>query len=269
MIKQYNFECSLECKGKCCFGVTYIEKESIMFFSDKVPIFFDVRYFLNNYLKQYKKYKTFVNLIKNSAVKITDGKTILYLITDIIIGSKKQNDKCYFLTNEGLCSIHNNKPLKCKLLPLQPFIPIEKMDFAFNQMKENCIGFNNNSKILWKNKKIYNKEFKQYYFEYFKKLQDLKPITEILFEKALKHNFSLLDNIFDNKEGVGTIFLPFPPFDEVFYKLNIKNKEKFIINQISAIENYFKIYPNTKNDKILSIQLENFKNALNCFNKKK
>jgi len=250
----YYFKCDTECRGKCCIGATYIEKEDIMFFSDKVPIYFEMRYLSNNYLKQINKYKNFVKSIKQSSYKISNNNKTLYILTDIIIGSMKQNDKCFFLANDRLCKIQDRKPLKCKLLPLSPLVPLEEMDKAFNQMKSYCIGFNVNAPLLWKNKQIYNKNFKKYYFEYFNKFKELIPITEINIAIIEQTTPYLIEEMFLNTHG--TILFPIFPIDEIFNELNISEyKKTFINNQIKAINNYFKIYKNTQNDEILKRQL--------------
>jgi len=254
----YYFKCDKEYGGKCCFGVTYIEKENIMFFSDKVPMFFEIRYFANSYLKSLaKKHKKFTDLIKQSSVKIAkeNDNRIVYLLSDLMIGSMKQNDKCYFLSDDGLCNLHNDKkPLKCKLLPLNPLIPLEKMNFAFNQMKPICIGFNNKTNLLWKNQKIYNKEMKQLYFEYFKKFKGLKSALEINIPIMEEVSFDEIEKMFLNSHG--TFLFPIFPIDDIFKNLGIvKYKDEFINNQIKTINNYFKLYPKTKEDKFLEKQL--------------
>ena len=250
MKKQYNFECKLECKGKCCSYLTYIEKEHVNMLQDKAIISLEIRFYLNSYIKSNKKYKYFYKNLKESLfpIKIENFETI-YFLTDIQIGIKDAEEKlfCPFL-KDGLCSLEfiNKKPLKCKLLPYQPLVPLESMNYAFEAMTSFCVGFDSN-KFLW-TKKSYNPYYKKLYFQYHNKLKDLKKVSEILFEYNIIHQilYKVLEELLHNDStdsiDLNHINVNIPIFNipELTDYFKIKDYKKFQKNQLELIDSLLK-----------------------------
>lgn len=133
-----NFNCELDCKGKCCTGVTHILPLEIKKFMKYAPLLPNIFVLNANYIK---KDKVFYNNIRRSSVEIfinndlTGEKEKVFLFIDFIMGSWKNQKNCMLLQN-GLCSVHDiGKPLKCQLLPISPLAPEQNMFYAYDQIR--------------------------------------------------------------------------------------------------------------------------------------
>jgi len=164
---------------------------------NKVPISISL-YLVNlNDLKKFTKYKKvpnrndykFIQQVKAHGIGIKEQKG-LYLFVDFIIGSDKPNanEMCTFL-QDGKCSIYNNQPTKCKLLPIQPLISESMMGEGMEAMKTRCEGFTPNSNLsentIWEDGEI------------------ISPIDEMLIEHYFQELGRTSDLIYNKLEREG------------------------------------------------------------------
>ena len=187
MNKKINFTCTLECGGKCCKGSTTLLASEISFYAEKVPMLPTITIIPDLMIKKDQKYRYEESF---KYVDIPDTETLkthrFFLALDFVTAGAYQGDlveDCIFLSN-GMCSVEENKPLKCKLIPIQPLVPPALLKNSFEQIKkQGCIGFDEPIKensLIWKSGKI-------------KKAEDLANLNS--YWKEIKKSTSILDLI--------------------------------------------------------------------------
>lgn len=248
-----NFECDVACGGKCCYGAANITYKEVPFFVDKVPIIPSFSVLGAGDLP--KRDKAYNARIKKAGVKIDvdtlgAGRTY-YILMDFYFGSLASRNACIFL-QDGLCSIYDDRPLKCRLLPAQPLVP-ESVGYAGAEwLRPMCPGVlspGRTDKVFWKNGAFADRSVRTMTAEYLAALADHKKLAELLigFERQYSASLgepSIVDRLVHNRlnavEGETTqivVDCSMAPFDE-HTELFGMSGEEFARAQMKAFERY-------------------------------
>lgn len=272
-----NFKCELDCGGKCCVGVTMALPAEVKNVYDKIPLTLIMHVMSLDYiLKDKRLSKEAPRFMPILTMQEDDGSYIgkMAVFFEFVMGAWGSEKSC-FLLKDGLCSIHNeNKPLKCKLLPIQPLTDESNMYAAYEHMRDDCPGVKNMTAkdcCVFKNGKLCNKE-------------DIKNLQAYYDLAATTHDFScknleflsMLENqtimtqirdsyeeaIEEGKEFEYSLSLEIPFFPtELFLKyLGISVKD-YIEKQLAVMERFKEYDPKGFDKSFVKLQYEILLNA--------
>lgn len=264
-----NFKCELDCGGQCCTGLSMALPAEIKNLYDKVPLVLtleviDLDMVISNLKlsKQAHKFMLKITMLEDNEDYIGD----LCVFFDFAMGAWHSEKSC-FLLKDGKCTVHGeHKPLKCKLLPIQPLSDERAMYKLYEGMRSYCPGVKNMTEkgcCVYKDGKLCNKDdinnLQAYYDtaaqtlkfteDYFKLLQDFKNGAIL---EQIKNSY--LEALEDNAFPI-SFEVPFFPADIFLNQLGIDVKD-YIDKQLDVMEK-FKIYdPEGFNDSFLKIQYD-------------
>ena len=181
-----NFKCDLECGGKCCIGNTQLlasEFEKVINDVPIVPMIVAIPVSVlsskigeinPSYKKKILEYAFVVNTSE-------DGDFAIFL--DFIMGSTTSNIACPYL-KDGLCSIYDERPLRCKLYPIHPLLPEIMMELPLEKLRNtDCTAFLTPEKTefsVWEDGKLSRKEDRDDIDKYFIEISKHKPFLDTL-----------------------------------------------------------------------------------------
>lgn len=264
-----NFKCELDCGGQCCTGVTMALPAEVKNVYDKVPLTLTMHINSLDYIlmderlkKEAPRFMPVLHLREDDDGYIGD----LGVFFDFAMGAWHSEKSC-FLLKDGRCTMHGeHKPLKCKLLPIQPLSDERAMYKLYEGMRSYCPGVKNMTEkgcCVYKDGKLCNKDdinnLQAYYDtaaqtlkfteDYFKLLQDFKNGAIL---EQIKNSY--LEALEDNAFPI-SFEVPFFPADIFLNQLGIDVKD-YIDKQLDVMEK-FKIYdPEGFNDSFLKIQYD-------------
>ena len=237
----FKFKCvPFECGGKCCNGATHVTAKELKRFYDKAPVTFMLHFFTEENVRKTKR-----DFIKKSGVPFkmfVNGEEVkLYAVGEFLIGSLK-DEKCVFLTEEGLCGVHGEKPLNCKAVPFNAFVPYGEMESVFNDWLKRGYPCTNRpeGKIIWNRKKPYkvdDKSFSDAYFAYRKALKENVPFTFAilsLFERTGSFPVEIFNSETFVRFGDAKIGVVIFPSESLFKTVDIDVKD-FVEKQIKIL----------------------------------
>lgn len=143
MKKQIKFQCVIDCSSICCGGATILTIKEIGSFYRFFPITIGFRkiYPFNSAHRAY---------IEDFAIKYKN----FYIIGDFIAGNRLKK-RCRML-KDSLCSIHNFKPLQCKIIPFSVTFPEDLQDLVIAEKRKGafraCRGFYDDAPVIWDGK---------------------------------------------------------------------------------------------------------------------
>jgi hypothetical protein len=159
-----NFKCELDCGGQCCTGITLALPAEIKNLYDKVPLVLtmevlDLRIVRNDpkLSRQAPRFMPKVTMLEDNGDYIGD----LCVFFDFAMGAWHSEKSC-FLLKDGKCTVHGeHKPLKCKLLPIQPLSDERLMYEVYEVARSSCPGVKNMTEkgcCVYKDGKLCNKD---------------------------------------------------------------------------------------------------------------
>ena len=251
-----NFKCELDCGGQCCTGITMALPAEVKNVYDKVPLTLTMHVFsLHHITMDPKLSKEAPRFILKVTINEDNGRHIgeLGVFFDFAMGAWESEKPC-FLLKDGLCSIHGeNKPLKCKLLPIQPLSNEIVMFDAYEKMRSYCPGIKNMTAkdcCVFKNGKLCNKDdiknlqvyydtaaktldFSAYYFQVLSGLEDSNVLEQLKesYEEYLES---------EDLDYFVSFEVPFAPVSMLLNQLGIDIKD-YVDKQLDVMEK-FKVY---------------------------
>lgn len=170
---------------------------------------------------------------------------------DFAMGAWHTEKPCYLL-KDGLCSIHNNnKPLKCKLLPIQPLSSEFAMYESYERMRSYCPGVKNMTAkdcCVYKNGKLCNKTDIKNLQEYYdlaastlnfssNYVTALSLINKGKIMEQLRESYE--EAISDEESGslIVSFEVPFFPIDEFIKELGL-SRDDYIEKQLEVMEKF-------------------------------
>lgn len=252
-----NFKCELDCGGQCCTGLSFALPAEIKYLYDKVPLVLtmeamDLNMVISNpkLSRQAYRFMPKVTMLEDNGDYIGD----LCVFFDFAMGAWHSEKFC-FLLKDGKCTVHGeHKPLKCKLLPIQPLSDERVMYKLYEKMRSYCPGVKNITAkdcCVFKNGKLCNKD-------------DIKNLQAYYDTAATTHDFSLkyleLLSVFNNQSIMKQVKdsyedavdngeeldyfvsfeVPFFPMDIFLDQLGIEVKD-YVDKQLDVMEK-FKVY---------------------------
>lgn len=249
-----NFKCELDCGGKCCQGITLALPAEVKNVYDKVPLTLVMHAIdVDSLMLDPRLRKEAPRCMPKLTMMEDDGTYIgeLCVFFDFAMGAWHSEKSCYLL-KDGLCSIHNdNKPLKCKLLPIQPLSSELAMHQAYECMRSYCPGVKNMTAkdcCVYKNGKLCNKtDIKnlQEYYDLAASTLDFSRNYAIVLShlsdgELMKQLRNAYEEAMDNEEHVGLITsyeVPFFPADEFMKELGV-SREDYVEKQLAVMEKF-------------------------------
>lgn len=249
-----NFKCELDCGGQCCTGLSFALPAEIKYLYDKVPLVLtleamdlDLVISNPNLSKQAHKFMLKITMLEDNEDYIGD----LCVFFDFAMGAWHSEKSC-FLLKDGKCTVHGeHKPLKCKLLPIQPLSDERVMYKLYEKMRSYCPGVKNITEkgcCVYKDAKLCNKDdiknLQAYYDTaaqtlnftegYFRLLQEFKNGAIL---EQIKNSY--LEALEDYAFPI-SFEVPFFPADIFLNQLGIDVKD-YIDKQLDVMEK-FKVY---------------------------
>lgn len=272
-----NFKCELDCGGQCCTGATMALPAEVKNVYDKVPLTLTMHVNSLDYIlmderlkKEAPRFMPVLHLREDDDGYIGD----LGVFFDFAMGAWESEKSC-FLLKDGLCSIHNeNKPLKCKLLPIQPLSNEIVMYAAYEQMRDYCPGIKNMTAkdcCVYKNGKLCNKDdiknLQAYYdlaatthdFSY-KYLQFLSMFEDQVIMTQIKENYEQAVEEGKEFEYALSFEVPFFPTELFLKYLGISVKD-YIEKQLAVMERFKEYDPEGFDKSFVKLQYEILLNA--------
>ena len=249
-----NFKCELDCGGKCCQGITLALPAEVKNVYDKVPLTLVMHAIdVDSLMLDPRLRKEAPRCMPKLTMMEDDGTYIgeLCVFFDFAMGAWHSEKSCYLL-KDGLCSIHNdNKPLKCKLLPIQPLSSELAMHQAYECMRSYCPGVKNMTAkdcCVYKNGKLCNKNdiknlqeyydlaastlnFSSNYASFLAQLNNGKIMEQLrdYYEEAMDKG--------ENRGIIASFEVPFFPVVELMNELGL-SKDDYIEKQLQAMEKF-------------------------------
>lgn len=267
-----NFKCELDCGGKCCVGVTMALPAEVKNVYDKIPLTLMMHVMSLDYIlkdkrlgKEVPRFMPVLTMAEDDGSYI--GKVAVFF--EFVMGAWHSKKSC-FLLRDGLCSIHNeNKPLKCKLLPIQPLTDETVMSAAYEHMRDDCPGVKNITAkdcCVYKNGKLCNKEdiknlqayydlaattldFSCKYLEFLSMFEEQAIMTQVRdsYEEAVEKD--------EEFEYSLSLEIPFFPTDAFLKYLGI-SVEDYIEKQLAVMEKFREYDPEGFNKSFVKHQYE-------------
>lgn len=267
-----NFKCELDCGGKCCVGVTMALPAEVKNVYDKIPLTLMMHVMSLDYIlkdkrlgKEVPRFMPVLTMAEDDGSYI--GKVAVFF--EFVMGAWHSKKSC-FLLRDGLCSIHNeNKPLKCKLLPIQPLTDETVMYAAYEHMRDDCPGVKNITAkdcCVYKNGKLCNKEdiknlqayydlaattldFSCKYLEFLSMFEEQAIMTQVRdsYEEAVEEG--------EEFEYSLSLEIPFFPTDAFLEYLGI-SVEDYIEKQLAVMEKFREYDPEGFNKSFIKRQYE-------------
>lgn len=264
-----NFKCELDCGGQCCTGLSFALPAEIKYLYDKVPLVLtleamdlDLVISNPNLSKQAHKFMLKITMLEDNEDYIGD----LCVFFDFAMGAWHSEKSCFLLKN-GKCTVHGeHKPLKCKLLPIQPLSDERAMYKLYEKMRSYCPGVKNMTEkgcCVYKDAKLCNKDDIKNLQAYYDTAAQTLNFTEGYFRLLQEFkNGAILEQIKDSYlEALEdyafpiSFEVPFFPTDIFLNQLGI-GVEDYVDKQLDVMEK-FKIYdPEGFNDSFLKIQYD-------------
>lgn len=249
-----NFKCELDCGGKCCQGITLALPAEVKNVYDKVPLTLVMHAIdVDSLMLDPRLRKEAPRCMPKLTMMEDDGTYIgeLCVFFDFAMGAWHSEKSCYLL-KDGLCSIHNdNKPLKCKLLPIQPLSSELAMHQAYECMRSYCPGVKNMTAkdcCVYKNGKLCNKNdiknlqeyydlaastlnFSSNYASFLAQLNNGKIMEQLrdYYEEAMDKG--------ENRGIIASFEVPFFPVVELMNELGL-SKDDYIEKQLQVMEKF-------------------------------
>lgn len=266
-----NFKCELDCGGQCCTALTMVLPAEVKNVYEKAPLTLTMHansakgvLLSPNLRKEAPRFMPKVTMNEDDGTYIGE----LCVFFDFAMGAWHSEKPC-FLLKDGLCSIHNNnKPLKCKLLPIQPLTNETVMFAVYEKMRSYCPGVKSMTAkdcCVFKNGKLCNKEdlknLQAYYdmasttldfsCQYFKALCELNDGSII--EQLREEYQDFIEKKGNDLEFFISMEVPFFPSDIFLKHLEI-SKDDYIEKQLAVIEKFKEYDPEGFNKSFLSHQ---------------
>ena len=249
-----NFKCELDCGGKCCNAIASALPAEIKNFYDKIPLTLIMHAFRIEHMEFDPRLRKEVPRCMPKITMFEDDGTYIgefYAFFNFIMGAWHSEKSCYFLKN-GLCSTHNeNKPLLCKLMPIQPFFGELAAHSAYERLRGYCPGIKNMTAkdcCVYKNGKLCNKtDIKnlQEYYDLSASTFDFSSnyITALSFfndGKIMEQFRERYEEAINNEEDesiIASFEVPFFPTDEFMKELGL-SREDYIEKQLAVMEKF-------------------------------
>ena len=249
-----NFKCELDCGGQCCTGLSFALPAEIKYLYNKVPLV------LTMHATDAKAISDDLKLSKEAhrfMVKVTmnedNGDFIgqLCVFFDFAMGAWYSKKSCYLL-KDGKCTMHGeHKPLKCKLLPIQPLSDERVMYKLYEGMRSYCPGVKNITEqgcCVYKNGKLCNREDIKNLKSYYDTASTSLAFTEEYFRLLCAFNDgSVIDQLRDHYEQAVnkgerygffvSLEVPFFPMDIFLNQLGIDVKD-YIDKQLDVMDKF-------------------------------
>ena len=249
-----NFKCELDCGGQCCTGLSFALPAEIKYLYDKVPLVLtmetmDLNMVISNpkLSRQAYRFMPKVTMLEDNGDYIGD----LCVFFDFAMGAWHSEKFC-FLLKDGKCTVHGeHKPLKCKLLPIQPLSDERVMYKLYEKMRSYCPGVKNITAkdcCVFKNGKLCNKDDIKNLQAYYDTAAQTAKFNEDYFRLLYAfESDAFLKQLKDSYLKAAEDFtfpisfeVPFLPIDKFLDQLGIEVKD-YVDKQLDVMEK-FKVY---------------------------
>lgn len=249
-----NFKCELDCGGQCCTGLSLALPAEIKYLYDKVPLVLtleaiDLRIVRNHpkLSRQAYRFMPKVTMLEDNGDYIGD----FCIFFDFAMGAWHSEKSC-FLLKDGKCTVHGeHKPLKCKLLPIQPLSDERVMYELYEKMRSYCPGVKNMTEkgcCVYKDSKLCNKDDIKNLQAYYDTAAQTAKFNEDYFRLLYAfESDAFLKQLKDSYLKAAEDFtfpisfeVPFLPIDKFLDQLGIEVKD-YVDKQLDVMEK-FKVY---------------------------
>lgn len=219
MNKQIRFNCEKTCSFLCCGGATILTLKEISSFYKRFPITIGFRkiYPIDSFHKSY---------IKDFTIQYGG----FYIIGDFIGGNRFRR-RCHYL-KESICSIHDIKPLQCRIIPFSVTFPEEYQNLVISEKRKKafslCKGFKDDAPSVW-DEKFLDEKLRDFFYIQRQNLIFQKDFMERVFY-FLKDTTAFKKFIVANS-GIVEIPILSEFFEEFCVLASIHSKEDFITSQ--------------------------------------
>lgn len=264
-----NFKCELDCGGQCCTGLSFALPAEIKYLYDKVPLVLtmeamDFRIVMNDpkFSRQAPKFMPKVTMLEDNGDYIGD----LCVFFDFAMGAWHSEKSC-FLLKDGKCIVHGeHKPLKCKLLPIQPLSDERVMYKLYEKMRSYCPGVKNMTEkgcCVYKDAKLCNKDdIKNLQAYYDTAAQTLKFSEEYFKLLSVFQDGAFIERLKDKYLKIAEDFVfpisfevPFFPMEIFLDQLGIE-VEDYVDKQLDVMEKFKEYDPEGFDSSFIKIQYD-------------
>jgi len=221
-MKHYNFKCVNKCEKICCISPTLNEFEKIKHFYDKTPLLLKVSIFNEKYFNNFIDI-FFKQLVMDSLIRVKSLNGFYYINT--AFNFSMPGVMCPILKN-GMCSAYEYRPIKCKLFPLQEFLPFSWQYKVLEELKNVCLGIGKGDFLINKSgTKINNKAFENYidFWKYAKEWNNFPTILKNIEILLNHHNEDIEEKA--SKNMVFEFVINFKTDETFFNKIDIEEKK--------------------------------------------
>ena len=248
-----NFKCELDCGGQCCTGLSLALPAEVKYLYDKVPLVLTLEAMDLNIVRNHPKlsrqayrFMPKITMLEDNGDYIGD----LCVFFDFAMGAWHSEKFC-FLLKDGKCTVHGeHKPLKCKLLPIQPLSDERVMYKLYEKMRSYCPGVKNMTEkgcCVYKDGKLCNKDDVKNLQAYYDTAAQTSKFNEDYFRFlwALKDG-AIIEQVKDSylkeleREDYAfplSFEVPFFPMDIFLDQLGIEVKD-YVDKQLNVMEEF-------------------------------
>ena len=249
-----NFKCELDCGGQCCTGLSLALPAEVKYLYDKVPLVLTLEAMDLNIVRNHPKlsrqayrFMPKITMLEDNGDYIGD----LCIFFDFAMGAWHSEKSC-FLLKDGKCTVHGeHKPLKCKLLPIQPLSDERAMYKLYEGMRSYCPGVKNMTEkgcCVYKDSKLCNKDDIKNLQAYYDTAAQTAKFNEDYFRLLYAfESDAFLKQLKDSYLKAAEDFtfpisfeVPFLPIDKFLDQLGIEVKD-YVDKQLDVMEK-FKVY---------------------------
>lgn len=249
-----NFKCELDCGGQCCTGLSLALPAEVKYLYDKVPLVLTLEAMDLNIVRNHPKlsrqayrFMPKITMLEDNGDYIGD----LCIFFDFAMGAWHSEKSC-FLLKDGKCTVHGeHKPLKCKLLPIQPLSDERVMYKLYEKMRSYCPGVKNMTEkgcCVYKDSKLCNKDDIKNLQAYYDTAAQTAKFNEDYFRLLYAfESDAFLKQLKDSYLKAAEDFtfpisfeVPFLPIDKFLDQLGIEVKD-YVDKQLDVMEK-FKVY---------------------------
>lgn len=226
---EIRFQCKLRCSSVCCGGATILTMGEIGRLFKFFPITAGFR-------KIYP-FNPFHRIYIQDFTIIYGG---FYIIGDFIGGNRLKR-RCRLL-RDSLCSIHELKPLQCRIIPFSVTFPEELQNLVITEKTKgafrSCEGFKEPAAVVW-NGKFIDTELKESFYKLKENMISQKNIMEKIF--LIFKDTPLFKKFIHTDDGLFEVPLLPEVINEICNTAGIQKRTEFLkiqktlfINELTA-----------------------------------
>jgi len=183
-----HFQC-VAC-GKCCFGCLPLTLQDAIRYADSFPLalFWTAVSYGTRAFSMSAKMGTVLKLRGHSKIAVTVTPTSYIPVSF----------PCPKLTSEGLCSIHEDKPLRCRTMPFYPYREERDQTDLLAPRKGWACDISESAEVVYRNHNILNRV---YFDQEQRALLEQTSTMRTYVEYVLKYMPWVLDRLFSTAQG--------------------------------------------------------------------